>query len=388
MQPMEAKLVRYSEGGTTLLVPEESLTSDVPPMEPAFFNPKGVESRDLSIIAYEAFHDRVRGSLQFLDALCGVGARGVRVARETGVQKVYLNDINFNAIEIAKRNAEINNVTEKCVFSNDYVEHFLASSRKAGNYFDIIDVDPFGTPAPYLEDVVRSVRRGGMVSLTATDTPVLCGIHENAAFRKYYGRPLRTEYCHEIGLRLLFSALAFAAARYDKGVKPVFAHATRHYLRMYATIEEGAEEGDRSLEEIGYIGHCSTCNERAVMKENFGECGRCGRKLDVAGPLWVGRIFEKDFVKAMMDAARRMGYRRYLKMLSLAYEEAEGPASYHLISVACDRLQVRTPAVEKVVERLRERGYFASRTVLNSRGVRTDAPVEVIEEVLLKLAKM
>lgn len=385
---MEAKLVEYTEGRTKLLVPEKSLTSNVPPMEPAFFNPRGVENRDISVIVYETFCGRVGKSLQFLDILCGIGARGIRVAKETSVEKVYLNDVNPNAIEIAEKNAEINNVREKCVFSNDYAEHFLASIRKEGMYIDIIDVDPFGTPAPYLEDTVRAVKKNGMISLTATDTPVLCGIHPNTALRKYYGRSLRTEYCHEIGIRLLYGALAFAAARYDRGIKPVFSHSTRHYLRVYAIIEDGAEEGDRSLEEIGYIGHCSICHERMILGQNFGQCRRCGQRLDVAGPLWIGKIFEKDFVKAMEDTARKLGYRSYLKMINLAYSESDGPVSYYLVSELCDRLQVSMPATEKVIEKIREKGYFASRTILNNKGIRTDAPSETIEDILLKLARI
>ncbi|MCX8188565.1 MAG: tRNA (guanine(10)-N(2))-dimethyltransferase [Nitrososphaeria archaeon] len=385
---MDSKLVEYTEGKSILLVPEESLIYNVPPMQPAFFNPRGVESRDLSIIVYETFYNQVGKSLQFLDILCGIGARGIRVAKETDISKIYLNDINPNAIEIAKKNAEINNVVEKCIFSNDYAEHFLASSRKEGNYFDIIDVDPFGTPTPFIEDVIRTVKRNGMISLTATDTPVLCGIHEKTALRKYYGRSLRTEYCHEIGLRLLYSSLALAATRYDKGIKPIFCHSTRHYLRVYAIVTDGAEEGDKCLEEIGYIGHCSICHDRIKLLENSGVCKNCGQKLQVAGPLWIGKIFEKKFVKAMEDTAKKLDYKKYLKMINLAYMEADGPISYHLVSGICDRLQIMTPAIEKVVEKLREKGYFATRTILNSRGIRTNAPVKVIEEILLKLAKI
>lgn len=385
---MDTKLVQYTEGKSTLLVPEESLTADVPPMEPAFFNPRGIENRDLSIIVYETFHHGTGKSLQFVDILCGIGARGIRVAKETNITKIHLNDVNPKAIEIAKKNAEINHVIEKCIFSNDYAEHFLASSRKEGNYFDIIDVDPFGTPTPFIEDAIRSVRRNGMISLTATDTPVLCGIHQKTAFRKYYGKSLRTEYCHEIGLRLMYSALAFAAARYDKGIKPIFCHSTRHYLKIYAIIVDGAEEGDKSLDEIGYIGHCSICHDRIVLRENTGLCRNCGQKLQIAGPLWVGKIFEKNFVKAMENTAKKLGYRKYLKTINLAYEEAEGPISYHIVSRVCDRLQITTPAIEKVIERLREKGYIATRTILNNRGIRTDAPINVIENILLDLAKI
>jgi len=63
------------EGKTKLLVPKKSITDKVPPMKPAFFNPKAKLNRDFSIIVYSAFLNKFEGPKIFLEGLSGVGAR-------------------------------------------------------------------------------------------------------------------------------------------------------------------------------------------------------------------------------------------------------------------------------------------------------------------------
>ena len=41
--------------------------------------------------------------------------------------------------------------------------------------FDVVDLDPYGTPSLLLEPAVEAVADGGLLCVTATDTAVLCG---------------------------------------------------------------------------------------------------------------------------------------------------------------------------------------------------------------------
>lgn len=43
------------------------------------------------------------------------------------------------------------------------------------NNFDIIDLDPYGSAVPFLDAAVHSIKEGGMLCITCTDTRVLCG---------------------------------------------------------------------------------------------------------------------------------------------------------------------------------------------------------------------
>ena len=80
------------EGDTKLLVPKKSITEKVPPKKPAFFNPKAKLNRDFSIVVYAAFLKKFQGPKIFLEGLSGIGARGLRVAKELEIDNLVIND--------------------------------------------------------------------------------------------------------------------------------------------------------------------------------------------------------------------------------------------------------------------------------------------------------
>lgn len=142
--------------------------------------------------------------------MAGSGARGIRIAREAGVQ-VVLNDLNPMACDLSRRNAEANGVS--CEVSNDDANHFLSDKK-----FDFIDVDPFGPPVRYLDAAIKALSKKGFLGVAATDTSCLCGTYPRACKRKYDALSLRTDYYDELGLRILLGFIARNAVRYDFGV--------------------------------------------------------------------------------------------------------------------------------------------------------------------------
>ena len=128
---MDKEITEIIEGSTKLFVPKESMTEKVPPKEPAFFNPRANLSRDLSIIAYSAFWKDFEFPKIFFDGLTGLGARALRVANEVeGVEKVIANDVNPNALELAQKSAEINNLKNFEISEDETCRFFSSHSRK------------------------------------------------------------------------------------------------------------------------------------------------------------------------------------------------------------------------------------------------------------------
>ncbi len=119
------------EGNTKLVVPADSLTSTVPPRNPAFFNPNARLSRDFSIIAYKSFVKDLHEK-SMADALAGVGARAVRTAVEVeGIDDVYVNDANPIALDMARESSKLNDVEKKCEFSvNEACKFLIEHSSK------------------------------------------------------------------------------------------------------------------------------------------------------------------------------------------------------------------------------------------------------------------
>jgi tRNA (guanine26-N2/guanine27-N2)-dimethyltransferase len=375
-----ADFVRTVEGRTTFLVPQSSLTEKVPPKTPAFFNPAAKLNRDLSVLAYRAFAPSL-GRKTFADSFTGTGARALRVAVEVPeIDQVYGNDVNSIAIEAAKEAAKINSVNYKCHFSIDEVCKFLLRGDSEGERFGIVDLDPFGTPAKHIDCVLRAVLDGGLVSITATDTAVLCGIYPDVCLRRYYGRPLNNSYGNETAIRLLLSLIALTASRLELSIRPVFVHATMHYMRVYASVSVSSSEANDVYSSIGYILHCFQCGHRFKANEyGNAKCELCGSAMRTGGQLWTGPFHDREFVKKMLEQDPD---RQCKKVLDAAAEEASGIPYYFRADEISAKLKTNPHSVQKIIEKLESAGFVVSRTALNTGAFKTDARIDQVLKAL------
>jgi len=372
--------VKTVEGETMLVVPYSSLTAKVLPKVPAFFNPAAKFNRDLSILAYNAFaHSSEKKT--FADSFTGIGARALRVAVEVPeIEQVYCNDINSVAIESAKEAAKLNCVTDKCYFSIDEVCKFLLKGDKEGTRFSIVDLDPFGTPAKHVDCMLRAVLDDGLISITATDTAVLCGVYPKVCLRRYYGRPLNNSYGNETAIRLLISLIALTSSRLELAIKPLFVHATMHYLRIYARVSVSSSQANDVYDNIGYIMHCFQCGHRFTTKEYRNDkCELCNTSLAIGGQLWTGPLHDKEFVKKMLEQSPD---RRCKKLLEASVEEVSEIPYYFRTDEISAKLKTNTHSVESVIEKLRSAGFVGSKASLNTSAFKTDARIDTLLNVL------
>ena len=389
------------EGKVKILVPKLKafikLPSDYAPSKaPVFYNPVMELNRDLAVLALQTYQKMFNREISVCEPLASCGIRGIRFATEVkGVQKVLINDINEKAFQLARYNVQMNGLSKRVTVKNQDANFFLAHYGAPRKRFDAIDIDPFGSPVPYLNSAIRALRNGGLLALTATDMAPLCGVHPKACIRKYGGKPLRTEYCHELAVRLLAGCLATTAAKYDIGISVVFSHSTAHYIRIYAITNYGAKKADESIKNMGYMLHCFNCFHRETTKElllleHSGRCSECNSKLNIAGPLWIGKIFDREFCELMQQEAKQRKFRldeRIGKILTLIKGEAEASVTYYVIDKLCDLLALPVPSVKKVVEILRKGGFQASLTHFNSKGIKTDASAMNIKQILQRTVK-
>ncbi|MCL4436082.1 MAG: tRNA (guanine(10)-N(2))-dimethyltransferase [Thaumarchaeota archaeon] len=383
----ESEIAEITEGDTTLYVPKSSLDATVPPKAPAFYNPYATLNRDLTVAAYRVFAERRSGTVTMADVLAGTGARGVRVAVEVPrINEIYINDGNPRAIELAKRSAAVNKVADKCKFSVQDACRLLMEHSAYKSRFNIVDIDPFGSPAPYLDCALRALEKEGILSATATDTAALCGVYPDVAYRRYNGYSLRTEYCHETGIRLLLGAAAHQAMRLELGISPIFVHRTRHYLRIYVSVHLGAGWVDRTYSQIGLIQHCFKCSYRSTAEPLRLECPKCGATLKRAGPLWIGELYDKEFICTMAEDCQKHMFREGVKMLAAAAEETGMPPTYFTADQVAADIGVRSPSLDHIIAHLREGGFRASRSALNPKGIKTDAPAETVRRVVNQIS--
>ncbi len=385
------------EGRVKVLVPKlkafVKMPSEYAPSKaPVFYNPVMELNRDIAVLALQVYQKMFNHEISVCEPLAGCGVRGIRFAAEIkGVKKVLINDINEKAFQLAKYNVQMNKLSRRITVKNEDANLLLGCYGAPRKRFDAIDIDPFGSPVPYLDSAIRALRNGGLLALTATDMAPLCGVHPKACIRKYGGKPLRTEYCHELAVRLLAGCLATTAAKHDISTRIVFSHSTSHYIRIYAIIKYGAKKADESIKNMGYILHCFKCFHRETAKglivELSRNCGECGSRIEIAGPLWLGKIFDKQFCDFMEKEAEDMAFKqeeRIQKILTLIRNEAGAPITYYVLDRLCDRLALPVPSVKKVFEALRKAGFEAYLTHFNSKGIRADASATSMKELLRK----
>lgn len=399
----EGEIVETIEGKTRLLVPAVSLIGKVPPKVPAFFNPAAKLNRDISIVAYRAFMQDLKKSKKTLaDSFSGIGARALRVAVEAPeIEETHMNDINPIAIDLSKKAAELNSVTEKCNFSINEVCKFLTArptKENGAERFGIVDLDPFGSPSQYIDCVLRAVLDRGLISITATDTAVLCGVYRDVCFRKYYGRPINNHYANETALRLMTSLIALTASRLDLAIHPLFAHANLHYLRVYIEVSISSSQANKVYDNIGYLRHCFRCGNRNVIMEydKSEVCELCGNGFSLGGKLWISRLFDKNFIKKMTSYYDNDELKNTTsnssdtntsndiikKILAICLNEIDDIPHYFRADEISSKLKKSPRPLQNVIEKLSTAGYRASKTSLNTSAFKTDARIDQILSLL------
>ena len=378
MQTSVNDITEITEGNTKIFVPTGSLDEKVPPRDYAFFNPLAKLNRDYSIIAYSAFWKSFEGPKIFLDGLSGLGARGLRVANEIKYsKKIVCNDANPNAIKLCEKSADMNKLQNLETSENEVCRFFNEYSSKEQRA-SIVDLDPFGSPSKFIDCAIRATMHGGILSTTATDLQVLHGLFNLACKRKYHGIPIKTEYSNEIAIRLILGCTCLIAYRMDMQIVPFFVDNAMHYYRTYVKILNRPSQEYN----IGFIFHCRTCGNRGISKNQIFSCELCHSKVEIAGPLWTGKLFDKEFVKTMLNEATKYSVdKKCEKTLQKCILESDMPATYFTLDEIASKTKVTPMKLEKIIKKLQDDGYFASTTSLNPTGFRTNCNVNRIYEI-------
>jgi tRNA (guanine26-N2/guanine27-N2)-dimethyltransferase len=365
-------LVPVTEGGTELLVPVQDTTRAFPPgSSPVFFNPRMALSRDATSLLLRGIPPGT-----YLDAMGATGARGIRVAKECGIP-VTVNDRDPLAIEVIRRNAAHAGVQVEVTRCDVNV---LLSSRR----FDAVDLDPFGTPAPFVDAAARSAKRHLFV--TATDTAPLCGAHGRAGARRYFAHPVNNEYHGETGLRTLLGFVVREVVKYDRGIQPLLSFAREHAVRLHLKVRAGARAADETLERMGFILQCGRCfcrEERPGLVPPCGECS-CGGRMVPIGPLWLGAMNDPGTIAGMLDRLPSVPLAaagELFRLLSLLQEELPTSShfDYHRMAKV---LRCSPPPMDVLLQRIGDAGFRVSRAHYSGTAIKTDAPVEVVEKAI------
>lgn len=370
-----------TEGTTSVEVPIPDENSSFPPSSAGvFYNPAMRMNRDIAVAVIACFA-KAAPDYTYLDALSASGVRGLRIAKEVGLSAT-MSDWDDISYELIKKNIELNKLPNAAAVKRNANVVMFDSS------FDIIDLDPFGSPAPFLDAACRSVKH--LLCITATDTAPLCGAHKKAGIRNYAAVPLKTEYYPEMGIRVLMGAVARSLARHDKAMMPLLSYASAHYFRTFTEVKKSIKEADDCLKNMGFISHCFSCGDRrwknglAVHMEE--ECHMCGQSTSLAGPLWLGDLHNRDFCQGVIDEANRRGFGEAEKLITACRDELDIPSHYNYHKI-CKSLGITAMPTDGLIQALREKGFRASRTHFSGISFKTDARMDKIKQVVMELSR-
>ncbi len=303
------------------------------------------------------------------DVFCAGGSRGISYAAalENRQKEIVFVDASQQAIRQAKANARKAKV-KRAIFACDEANAFLATHSHS---FDWVDLDPFGTPAPFLENALRAIHGNGVLSVTATDLASSAGRYPAPCVRNYAAKPIYCEFSHEAALRITLGAIARAAARFELGVEPLAAWYEEHYVKIIARVSEGAQKADASLGEIGFINYCAKCGERWKSAQPACVCKR-GKKPDFAGPLWLGKISDDEFLKKMAALAGNEKEKNFAALL-LEENDASFPPGFFDLHELGSKLKVNSPNKQSLIDKLKKKGFRAARTHYSGTAIKTNA---------------
>lgn len=106
-------------------------------------------------------------------------------------------------------------------------------------YFDVIDLDPYGTAIPFLEAAIGDLYNGGLLCVTFTDMAVLCARKPHVCFYKYGSAPLPNKYCHEFALRAVLHMINEMANRQGRYIEPLLSLTVDFYVRLFIRVRNG-----------------------------------------------------------------------------------------------------------------------------------------------------
>lgn len=360
-----------------LFIPEEEPTKD----SKVFYNPEMKLNRDISVSALQCFQRREEKELRVCEPLSASGIRGLRYGREVeGLKKIFLNDKNPKAMESIHESLKENEVREEKFSVSEKDANVLLSENK--RRFDYVDIDPFGSPSPFLDSAARALFREGFIGITATDLAPLCGTYKKVCMRRYGSKPLKTPFCHELGIRILLKEIFRSFSRYDFAFKPLLSFYKRHYYRIFGRAYQSKKGANRNLENIGFLSYCGNCGYRSLNESKEFECPECSEDLKHAGPLWVGNIGDKGFCKSLKSDLEARGYLKASDLVDTLKKEYRINVpfydSHNLASISGKN----APKLEELKQKIKKMGYEVEPTHFSERAFRSKAPVSQLNELI------
>jgi len=356
-----------------------------------FFNPAQKFNRDVSIAAIKSyFRDRKR--VRILAAMEATGMRGIRYLKEIDNIEMYFNDLCPLATKTIASNLDLNGLSDYRVLSEneslrDHNAQIIITTRNCmllmnqyHGFFDVIDIDPFGSCSMFIDDAIRAVKNNGLLCFTCTDKAALCAREEKCFVR--YGSLIKRIYAkNETPVRVLLSTVSRAAARHEASIEPVICISVDFYVRIIVKVLKKQEKAVLRNNAHALICECHNWRKWPFNSAASSACDVCGATMKLYGPFWSAPLYDFNIVNDILSSMPIEGNERITGVLRLMRQELDAMFYYELPKL-CSKLKISSCKLKALLTSLANYGYDVSLVYYDTNAFKTSAPLEKINQLL------
>ena len=352
-------------------------------VENAFYNPASKIVRDLGILAAKTYRED-NNRLRVLDALGGCGVRSLRYWLESEADYIWLNEGNPDLNSLLQQNLTKTISSNCCRITHQDAHRIFFDCYSRRDYYDLVDVDCFGTAVPYLSTMLWATKINGLMYLTSTDGRTLTGNLPLNSLRAYGAIARSHPAAHEQALRLLIGSVQQQAAAKNLGIEPIFSFFTGKTYRLMLRLVSKPHLNEKNY---GWLAYCHGCgNYQTVSGRKLGKAAcncqtfDCGATplgqnphLILSGAMWLGKLHHSQQLQKFLTLAENWRWQEAVKLLTLMIEENNLPPYFYTLKEIGNRGKLDLPKKPYLIQALLDAGYQASATHINAQAIKTNA---------------
>ena len=362
-----------------------------------FFRAESRPARDISVLLARLLARRPPGDdgQRWLDLMAGCGIRALRWGLEalpevgSGVE-LWVNDADPDRLPLLKSNlAVLQSRDEALRLSAMPAEVLLARAFAEKRFFDLIDLDAFGSPSALIQPVLQVLAFDGVLLLASTDGRSPTGHDRPGAIRRFGAAARVHPASWELALRLQLGLLARQTWMLGRGLKPLLAFSEGRTFRLAVKLTRRPTAAEE--EHLGLVARCERCGDQQLQSmlrlQGWPRC-HCpdgGGRWAISGPLWLGPLQDSQSLADLMDP--RMELHTSTQHLIQRLQADPGmPARVWPTDELSRRLGMDgPPRVADLVEALRSAGHQAWPSSVMAGQVRTDADLPELLQLCVGL---
>ncbi|MCA9496166.1 MAG: hypothetical protein KC589_04445 [Nanoarchaeota archaeon] len=336
-----------------------------------FYNPQMKLNRDISLLVLKTYFNNFK-AIKFCDPMAASGIRELRFLKTIPeiFETITMGDISKTAIKNIKKNAKTNKISLKKI----KLETQNAINTIAQNYYHAIELDPFGSPLPYIDISCQRIKHEGILSITATDTATLCGTYPKKTLRKYGIKIIKTFCFEELGLRNLIAYCQRQGAKYDKNLTPILSYSQDHYYKIFFKVEDGRKTSLETIKKLKYINY--NIKTQDINIEEL-------ETKDSLGKTYIGPLNNKDFIKEIKTKINLISENKKVTKLLEKLENEIDELGYYNPHKLQKEFKIGSEAKFETIEnKLKKNGFKVSRPHNNRLGIKTNAKAKDIIKIL------